>query len=307
MSNEKKHNLNIHLYSFEEILALFELSYTINIDDLKRAKKRVLMLHPDKSKLSPEYFLFYKKAFDIVVKYYENNNKQNRPLTEETTKYSPLSNTLNKSSHNNVTSTIRNMSSQEFQNKFNQLFEDNMSKKPDTNRNEWFSKEEPIYDIQSQVSANNMNQVFDTIKKNNAELVRYQGVQELYVNNDSGSRLYEDEEDEDTNGNYKSSNPFSKLKFEDLRKVHKDQTIFAVSERDYDKVPQFSSVDHYMRERGSQSLTPIEKDEAERILSMRDTQYRERMIQKEHADYLKSMEYEKKNKSVLSHFLRLGN
>ena len=46
------HNLNIHMYSLREVLDLFHLSTTITEEDLKRAKKQVLMTHPDKSKLS---------------------------------------------------------------------------------------------------------------------------------------------------------------------------------------------------------------------------------------------------------------
>ena len=39
------HNLNIQEYSLEELLGLFELkSYDISVDDLKRCKKKVLML-----------------------------------------------------------------------------------------------------------------------------------------------------------------------------------------------------------------------------------------------------------------------
>ena len=45
------HNLDIHMYSLNEILDLFGLTYDISIEDLKRAKKKVLMSHPDKSKL----------------------------------------------------------------------------------------------------------------------------------------------------------------------------------------------------------------------------------------------------------------
>ena len=72
------HNLHIESYSLDELLQLFELNTrNINTENLKRAKKKVLMLHPDKSKLGPEYFLFYKKAFDIVVQFYNQQNRQN--------------------------------------------------------------------------------------------------------------------------------------------------------------------------------------------------------------------------------------
>ena len=99
MSTEKTHNLNIHMYSLEEVLGLFDLKYQLTIDDLKRAKKKVLMLHPDKSKLSAEYFLFYKKAFDIIVQFYENQNKQNKAV--ENIDYKPLNGELNKTNTKN--------------------------------------------------------------------------------------------------------------------------------------------------------------------------------------------------------------
>ena len=304
MNNNNQHNLNIHMYSLQEVLGLFDLTYNISVEDLKRAKKKVLMLHPDKSRLPADYFLFYKKAYDIVIRFYENNNKQNVVINEENTKYKPiLTNDLNKSTQQKVKSAIKEMSATEFQQKFNQLFDENMANKQNNNRNEWFSQEKPIYNIDQNVSTKNMGQVLDNIKQKNAEIVKYNGVQELYVNGNTGTKLYDDDDNDEY---YVSCDPFSKLKFDDLRKVHKDQTVFAVSERDIQNVRQYSSVDHFMRERGNQSLTPLEKQEAEQLLSVRDKQYREKIMQKEHSSNLKSMEYAEKNKNVLSNFLRLG-
>ena len=118
------HNLDIHMYSFNEILSLFDLTHKISLEDLKRAKKKVLMSHPDKSQLSPKYFLFYKKAFDIIVQFYETQNKQNQEITEETTNYSPLdTNSWNKSTTKQIGKVIGDMDKDKFQEKFNQLFE----------------------------------------------------------------------------------------------------------------------------------------------------------------------------------------
>ena len=52
-----EHNLNIHMYSLEDLLGLFDLTYNISQEDLKRAKKVVLRTHPDKSKLDSKYLL----------------------------------------------------------------------------------------------------------------------------------------------------------------------------------------------------------------------------------------------------------
>ena len=101
------------------------------------------------------------------------------------------------------------------------------------------------------------------------------------------------------------SDPFSKLKFDDLRKVHKDQTVLNVSERDYENVKKYSSVDHFMRERGSQSLTPLEKQQAEQLLQQQDRTYRERMMHKQYESNLRTTRYEDKNKQVMANFLRL--
>jgi len=262
-------------------------------------------MHPDKSQLSSEYFLFYKKAFDIIVQYYDNQHKQNQVVPTEKPKYEPIksNNDFNKTTSKKVSSVINEMSTRDFQNTFNRLFDENMSHKPDNSRNEWFTKEEPVQQMHENVNVSNMGQMFEKMKETNAgtAMSRYRGVENLYVN--SGTGLYEDEEDDQ----YVSCDPFSKLKYDDLRKVHKDQTVFAVSERDIHKVKQYSSVDHFMNERGKQSLTPIDKPAAEQMLSLQEQRFRENVMKKEHAAKLQTMQYAEKNKSVLSSFLQLLN
>jgi len=298
------HNLNLQSYNYEELLGLFDLPKNMTFEQLKTAKKKVLMLHPDKSKLSADYFLFYKKAFETIVQIYENNNKQNQIINEDTTNYKPLANDLNKSAVQKIKTVAGEMNPKDFQNKFNELFENNMVQKPDTAKNEWFTKEEPVYKTEETVSAKNMGQVFDTIKKQTAEMVRYRGIQEIRSGN-CGTRLYEDTEDDEDADMYVSSDIFGKLKFDDLRKVHKDQTIFAVSESDYDKMAKYSSVDHFVKERDRVPVVHVDKSESERLLDLQNQKFQERMIRKEHASNLRTMQYEEKNKSVMSAFMRL--
>lgn len=301
MNKQTTHNLNINMYSLDELLGLFDLKYNMTLEDLRRAKKSVLMLHPDKSKLSPDYFLFYKKAFDIVVQYFNTEHKTNQPVTEENSQYKPLESQYNKSTVQKVKTMVNEMPVSEFQNKFNQLFEENMVLKPDQNKNEWFKKDEPIFKTSEQVSSKNMGKVFDGFKQQSADLIRYKGVQHM-ISSSNGSHLYDDNDD-----SYVTSDPFSKLKYDDLRKVHKDQTIFSVSEKDYNNMPQYSSIDQYNRERSKNMGAPLEKQEAERLLSEQDQQFRQRMLQKQHADKLRTMEYEEKNKTIMSKFLHIGN
>ena len=51
-------DLDINNYNLNDILRLFKLSINLSEQDMKRAKRMVLMTHPDKSRLSPEIFFF---------------------------------------------------------------------------------------------------------------------------------------------------------------------------------------------------------------------------------------------------------
>lgn len=300
---DKTHNLDIHMYSLQDLLDLFGIGYDISMEDIKRAKKKVLMMHPDKSRLDAKYFLFYKKAFEVVVQFYENQHKhtQSKQNTTQSVYEANQHSKNDESADKQVSSVLDKMSVNDFQSKFNKLFDENMTKKVDPTRNEWFTNNEETFQINEKVTNKNMGEVFNRIKDTQSSMVKYKGVENLFVNSGSGEKIYDD----DNNDEYVSTDPFSKLKFDDLRKVHKDQTVFAVSERDINKVQQYSSVDHFMRERGKQSLSPLEKQEAERLLAQQDKTYRQRMMQKEYDAKMKTMQYEEKNKSVLSNFLRI--
>jgi len=65
----KEHNLSIHMYSLEELLGLFDLTYNISYDDLKRAKKVVLITHPDKSIFFFNDSPFYKIAINLIARF----------------------------------------------------------------------------------------------------------------------------------------------------------------------------------------------------------------------------------------------
>ena len=294
------------MYTLQEILGMFDLTYDITTEDLKRAKKIVLMTHPDKSGLSSDYFLFYKKAFDIVVSFYEQQQKESREVPKEPLAYTPMNpGGLNKAAAKKVSSVVSEMEAQAFQAKFNQLFEDNMSRKIDESRNSWFRDENAAVRLEGEVTKQNMNQMFEQVKTVQAQnvLAQYRGVQEL--GGSSGTRLYDDIDE--PSDDYVTCDPFSKLKFDDLRKVHKDQTVLAVGEQDFQKVKQYGSVDHYMQERGKQSVEPLDKAMAERMLKEREDLHRQRMMQMEYKSGLRTMEYEQKNKTILANFMRLGN
>jgi hypothetical protein len=298
----KCHNLNINTYSFKELLGLFQLDYKISIEDLKRAKMMVLKMHPDKSKLSPNYFLFYKKAFDIILQYYNDSVKttQDVPKTEQT--YNPYHST-DKQNEQHINKAIHDMGQDKFNHTFNQLFEKNM-KKTVEDHNDWFKQHDPLYQYDNISSTSGIATAFDTIKKNTVSLIKHTGVETMKSSGPTYGNLYDEDEGLDT---YITSDPFSKLKFDDLRKVHKDQTLFSVSENDFENMTTFSSIEQLQRERGSMNINHIDRSESEKILLEREEALKQKMLAKQHQANLKTMEYSEKNKSVMATFFTLKN
>ena len=234
----------------------------------------------------------------MIVQFHNNQHKdqQSNSHVYDANKHD----SLDENSAKQVTQTLDKMSTGVFQDKFNQLFEENMTNKPDPNKNQWFTNTDNSYEIKEQVNSKNMKQVFDNIKQQQNSMIKYSGVKTM-TSESSANSIYENEDD------YISTDPFSKLKFDDLRKVHKDETVMTVSEDDYQKVTKYNSVDQFVRARGNQSLNPMEKQDAEIKLQQENAVYKQQMMQKEYDAKLKSMEYEQKNKSILSNFLRLTN
>ena len=294
------HNLDINMYSFKEILGLFNIETDYpTVEDVKKAKKTVLMTHPDKSKLEPTYFLFYKKAFDVLNHYYENNLKQNVNIDIVDTEYA---NYFDADDNKGIQDHIGKIEKVKFNSKFNKLFEENANvTKIDADKNNWFKDEKPVFEkTEETVNANSMNSVFNKFKEKNNGLIVHKNIQDM--SRGGGTNLY-DEEDSNT---YVTSDPFSKLKFDDLRKVHKDETIFSVSERDISKVKQYESIDEYSNARNNESLEPIDKGTAERMINTREKIRSDYIKEQQHKAYIKTLENEEKNKSFMSNFLHIG-
>jgi len=302
--NQNQHNLNIQMYKFSELLELFQLNYNSTIDDLKNAKKIVLKMHPDKSRLPSDYFLFYKKAFEIVVDYFKDQQKTQKqvPTTEQL--YTPLESKMGEKTDKQVAQNIQKMTKEgNFHNQFNRLYEENMAKKVDESKNAWFKNNDPLFEFDGPKSTKDIALSIEQVKAKSAAMVAYKGVQELNSSVGTSSKFFDEDEEEDQN-EYVTCDPFSKLKFDDLRKVHKDQTVFAVSESDYAKMQRYGSMDQLNQLR-SENLKPIDKQIAEQQMAQQEALMQQQAASRQHAAQLRSMQYEEKNKSVLANFLRI--
>lgn len=290
------HNLDINKYSLDELLQLFDLNKErITENELRKAKKKVLMLHPDKSKLDSSYFLFYKKAFDIILSMYQNTLAMTTPV--ENVEY-VAENIKDSNYQKSFSKAITSMEKDDFHHKFNDLFDKHMSKKIDNSKNDWFTNEDPYFSLPNgKISQTQMNTEINNIKniQNERRIVNFREVIPTFYS--KGSNLYE----EDENDNYIASDIFSKLKYDDLRKVHKDETVFSVKESDINNIKRYDNTEDLQRSRTI--IEPLEKSASQKLLEEQEKYLHEKIKQKEYQSQLDRIENEKKNNKIMSSFL----
>jgi len=243
----ESHDLDVDNYDLEDLLGLFKLDYTFSEADLKKAKTICLQTHPDKSGLESKYFIFYKKAFEVVAQiFYFRGKRKNRPI-EYQVEYNESNKKLLETSQKNKN--------------FNEWFNDNFERikikdgEHDNGYEEWFRYDNsPAETIKVKLSQ--FKDEFYRRKNECSALARNNIVQDM--GNHSGFNLVRE------NIEY-SSDIFSKLKFQDLKKAH-TETVIPVTKDDYDRYPKFANVESYRLYRNTNKPRPRTMKESQKIL-----------------------------------------
>tara|TARA_B100000282_G_C31734819_1_gene492850 strand:- start:1756 stop:2634 length:879 start_codon:yes stop_codon:yes gene_type:complete len=251
-------DLDINNYNLNDILRLFKLSIDFTGDDMKRAKKMVLMTHPDKSRLSPDVFLFYSKAYKILFYVY---NFRKRAESEDDTEYSPDIENIKKSLGEEE-KIKKFTASNDFNKKFNEIFESNRMADNDNDFGymEWFKSDNDI-NTDKATNVSQMNTIIENKKKQVRELVVHHDFSALGENSNYDLTREKPE-------NY-SSDIFSKLPYEDLRKAHMESVI-PVTEQDYLSRKHFSNVNELKNNRNSENLSPMDKAQVKEFLKKQE-------------------------------------
>jgi hypothetical protein len=242
--------LDIEKYDLDDILKLFKLERNFDEKDLKNAKKIVLLTHPDKSGLHPDYFRFYSNAYKIIFEIWEFKNK-----SEKTEKANDLFD-MSESQKSVLDKTIKTKKTSK---KFNEWFNNEFDKmnvitnEDETGYGNWLKSED---DISLSNDANELDKKKRQLREN--ELMVYKNVNEMCFNNGSSNLAGDAPE------TY-SSDVFSNLKYEDLHRAH-TESVIPVTMDDFYNVKKFNSVDEYKRHRSealitSQVLSDIQANE----------------------------------------------
>lgn len=244
-------DLNIENYELEDLLKLFNLNYNFNKQDLKEAKKIVLKVHPDKSNLDKEYFIFFSKAFKIIYYIFEFRNQKN---TTKSTLYN-----IEKNEENEILlKEFRN--SKNFNKIFNELFEKNYLKDNDTNEGygDWLKS--------TNEEENKISNISDMHREIENKKTKISALANIEIND------YEESDYKDITGvrpECYSSSIFSTLNYEDVKKAH-TETLIPVSENEILNRRNFNNINDIKNFRNEQDIKPLSEKQALEYLNNKE-------------------------------------
>jgi len=247
-------DLDINNYKLIDILNLFKLNYNFSKCELKNTKRMVLKTHPDKSNLDQKYFLFFIKAFKILLQIYEF--REHKEHNEHKVKDKTYDKTYLHSKENE--DLLENFKSNpNFNQMFNELFEKhnlNTLSKSD-GYGDWLKSDQDINT--DNVSKNNMNEYIENKKRELSAIQPVNNIKEL--SNNTFSNLFGHDEHENF-----ASDVFSSLPYEDLKKAHVESLIPVTIEDSQDKISR--NLENIKYERSSQNVNPFTEMKSREIL-----------------------------------------
>lgn len=273
-------DLDIHNYNLIDILRLFKLNYHFGEPELKQAYRIALKTHPDKSNLAQEYFIFFMKAYKILEEIYKFRHKseiyekgQSRYMSHHTDAREDIYSKEQEA----LLEKIRSKGSNDFNQWFNELFTSVkiVDEEQDSGYEAWFRDKGDERD-QKRISKSQFGTAFEQEKRQLQSIVKYRGVDDLY----SGARgVTQSNLSRERIDDY-SSDIFSKLNYEDLKKAH-TETVVPVTRRDFDNRKKFNSLEDLQIQRGKQNISSLSMGQSRQYLQQR--QNRENKINTERA------------------------
>jgi hypothetical protein len=298
MHNNKNNNKNnntqtfefdLDKYSIQDLYNLFNLEPNTVITDevLRKAKRILIQVHPDKSKLPKEYFMFFNKAYKILENMSIFNKQSNKSRSSEYVHDDLYEREIHETISQN----------KEDNNKFNTIFEKiNTDLLPNnkTGYGDWLSNDT------NSISIQNHDTMFQQYKKKyNITDITIYNVNPLTNNSNIGDSLI-DEPTEYT------SDIFSTLKYNDLKKSY-EEPLFNISDEYHSKLQKYNNVDQLIQSRKLQSLNPLTQQESLHIMNNNDALDQDISTQRA---YKLAKELEKsqlKNIQFTSNFFKISN
>ena len=290
MSIQMNLDLNIDNYNLNELLELFKLRHDFSSYEFKEAKKIVLTIHPDKSGLPSEYFIFFSKAYKLLYKVHEFKHKKTNLETEKNIilDKKSLINRENKEKKESAEQKLVNelSKSKNFNKKFNELFEKNyISQENDEGYGNWLGENSDVSDAEAFKQG---NEKFKELKSKSRALAVREEPEGIGCS--LGSSLVSDG---------------TRYGDGDLRVVYEQETVMSVDESDMEK-NRVKNLEELRRTRGA-AITPLSREQAQERLNkntrndeIRATERAVRLVEQEE-------KYEKQTNTFWAALKQLSN
>jgi len=257
-------DLNIDNYDLKDLINLFGISYNFSDNELKQAKKIVLKMHPDKSGLDKKYFLFFSSAYKIIHAIYKFRHRTHQNTMA---KYETLDDERNDE-------IIKNLFNQknikkDFNKWFNELFEKTKidDEYTEGGYGDWLKSNEDMEEFNN-VSKQDIDEKFEEKKKKVQSLI----IQEDFKENETSQYELTRERPQSY-----SSDLFSNLNFEDLKKAHQESVI-PITKEDYLKKEKLNLEE--LKNQRSQKIAPSSLNQANDFLNRQKTMDDENNVQR---------------------------
>ena len=129
-------DLNINNYELNDILNLFKIPVLFNDKHLREAKVVVLQMHPDKSRLPKEYFLFFTKAYKMLYEIYKVRFPDEKKYKESGFSYSAV---IDRELNQNKSKTAHNAEDREYYKTEEEAYK-KLQKMDSKDFNKWFNE-----------------------------------------------------------------------------------------------------------------------------------------------------------------------
>jgi hypothetical protein len=294
---------NIENYSLDEILKLFKMTHTFDSNDLKRAKQMVLKTHPDKSGLDSSYFIFFSRAYKLVLSIYEfkktfeNQNNQNNQNNE--TNYDiVLKDTMNA----NINIKEKEKEKEKFNEWFNKEFEKHrfLQDEEKDGYGEWLKTDQDLFPTLDKAS---MEEAWANKKKELASSsALIQQEEGFHTASSFGSNLAGTT---DSTYGYTSS-LFSHLPYQDLKSAHTESLIPVSPDHDLSRKERPRTLQEYKQIR-SVPVKPLSEQQSIEFLQKKDLKMERESTQTAYRLAQDLEKSKKANNQFLSSFLLLQN
>jgi len=253
-------DLDINNYNLSDILNLFNINHDFGEEELKHAKRIALKTHPDKSGYDKEVFLFFGKAYNMLYKIFVFKNKTGKKVVDIEYDHNDVGVEKNPEL---LKSTLKGKSKDDFNAWFNRMFVDSQESEKTDGYGEWLKSNRDLMNKKAK-NMTEFNEIFKKKKRESRELVINQQVQDLSYRGGN----FIDKGDADYSY---SSDIFSKLKYEDLKKAHVESVV-PVTDEDFTNKKRFDNVEQYLQYREQTKGKALTKFASKKLLDDRENE-----------------------------------